>query len=464
MDPQDFISDLIGFWRGDAFAADVLSDLSGSGNDLSCVGVSAGVTSTANGWGSNGVPIVTTSGFGARYARAASKAPWKPLSSGTGVTFWAVIRAEDSAGTGSLFDTGVSPTNVGAHIRTLIDKSAINFEITNGLGDGYVIDYVGGKWFSWDDSFSYNEPHLLILTFDAAQIPNIQIWLDGVLIGQLNTNDRVKEGAGRPLSNADPTDFFQLFSAINGTSAWNGECAEVGVSGSALTPEIRSQLQAYVQSRYTLRIKQSKPGVLVWDGNSLVDSFWRDFQFPQYVTPQLKQRTFNNMRAIAGLTIEQMILRAPTEVIPNYDPTALFNVLIAWEFVNSIAEGATAEEAYDLYVQYCQMVRTVSTPFKLIVVPLLPEIYATPADAEYINTRLIDEWPGFADGIARPDLDPILGSWPAMYADWDGGAGPKIYRSDGVHFTALGNQRLVPYFRDALNAQMPGRILIGSVP
>jgi hypothetical protein len=166
------------------------------------------------------------------------------------------------------------------------------------------------------------------------------------------------------------------------------------------------------------------------------------------------------MRAIAGLTWEQMILRAPTEVIPNYDPNALYNVLFAWEFVNSLAEGDTPAEAFQACIDYCNLVRPAG--FKVIVSTLLPERFATQSDGDYINGRLRSEWPTFADGIAEPDLDPILGSWPLMIQDYGGGSGPKIIRTDGVHFTALGNEKIMRYFRKAINEFLPGETFMAS--
>lgn len=462
-DPTTFVPDLLAYWSASNFSSNILVDTSGNGLDLSCTGVSAGSTSTVDGWGIGGVPIVTTSGTGAA-ADSASTSVWKPLSDGSGSTFWAVIRPTTFGATYVLYDTGVRFTSdVGGRLQLNASIEAVNVEFTNAGGDGYVIDQVNGNWHTWDRTLTIDVPHLLVYTLDKNNIPMMQVWVDGILVGQLNTNDRVKQGAGRLLTAADPSFPFRLFQSVSGIFPFAGEMAEAGVSLSVWTPDVHKAMSQWIAVTYGLRTQESAPGVLVFDGNSLVDNFWRADQWPPITTPLLRQRTFVNMRAIAGLTSEQMSLRAPTETIPNYDPKAFFNVLFAWEFVNSLAEGDTPAQAYDAYVAYCNLVRSITNPFKLIVVPLLPERLAVEADATYINGRLISEWPGFADGIARPDLDPILGSWPEMIADYGGGTGPRIYRSDGIHFTALGNQMLVPYFREAIDSVLPGKYLLKNI-
>lgn len=460
-DPTTFVPNLLAYWSAAGFASNVLPDTSGNGLDLTCTGVSAGTTNTGDGWGIGGVPIVTTSGTGAS-AISADTNIWKPLSDGSGSTFWAVIRPTTFAATYVLYDTGVRfSSDVGGRLQLDVDIDAVNVEFVNAGGDGYVIDQVDGNWHTWGGTLVVDVPHLLVYTLDKNLIPMMQVWVDGILVGQLNTNDRVKEGAGRLLSSADPSFPFRLFEGASGLFPFSGELAEAGVSTSVWDATTRSNMNDWVRATYGLRTNRSSPGVLVFDGNSLVDNFWRPDQWPPITTPLLKQRTFVNMRAIAGLTSEQMSLRAPTETIPNYNPNAFFNVLFAWEFVNSLAEGDTLDEAFDAYATYCTTVRTAG--FKVVAVPLMPERLAVESDGDYINGRLLSEWPGFADALARPDLDPILGSWPEMIADYGGGSGPRIYRSDGIHFTALGNQMLVPYFREALDSVLPGKYLLKNI-
>jgi lysophospholipase L1-like esterase len=152
------------------------------------------------------------------------------------------------------------------------------------------------------------------------------------------------------------------------------------------------------------------------------------------------------MRAIAGLTVQQMIERAPKHVTPVYDPDAPFNILAVTEVLNSLAEGETKENTYRQLVYYCHARR--AEGWKVVVAPPLPAgAGIKQADLDWVKDQIVANWKTFADAIVRADRDPNIGSWTAWATDGE----RKLYRNDRVHFTPLGNEIYARYWVQAIN-------------
>jgi hypothetical protein len=446
--PETFVPKMLGYWRADAVNGTNLTDLSGNGRVLALTNVTIATTDLTNGWGVAGRAVATAGGVAASYATAASAAPWKPMHDGTGASWWAVLRMRDT-GVRTIFDTGatVSTLDCGVCMRVDGSRGRINIELTNGGGSGYLIDNVGGAWWTWNDTFKIGMPHILVVTFSEADGPDIHIWLDGQMLASLSKGDREKPTPEtRPFGSANPSYPLRLLAANGGIQLFAGELAEFGVASGSLSTANRRAIEDWAAEHYGIALTRAARGILLWDGNSLIDNIWRADQFPEKVTPLLRQPQRSVMRAIAGLTVQQMIDRAPKHVTPVYDPDAPFNILAVTEVLNSLAEGETKENTYRQLVSYCQARRVEG--WKVVVAPPLPAgAGIKQADLDWVKDQIVANWKTFADAIVRADLDPVIGSWTARAADLE----PKIYRSEGVHFTALGNDIYARYWVAAIN-------------
>lgn len=446
--PEAFVLNLLGYWRADAVAGNKLTDLSGQGRDLALTNVAFKTTSAADGWGAPGRDVATLGGVGASFAKATDVEPWKPLHDGSGASWWTVLRATGDH-VMTILDTGGMAATTGCGVIMRIDGSRgrLGIEFTNGGGSGYLIDNVGGAWWTWNGTFKIGVPHIVVVTFSEADNPDIHIWLDGSLLASLSKGDREKPTPEtRPFGTANPAYPLQLFAAGTGLWPFGGELAEFGVARGSLTTADRRALEDWAAAHYGITLTRTTSGILLWDGNSLVDNIWRADQFPEMVTPQLRQPSRSVMRAIAGLTVQQMIDRAPKHVTPVYDPNAPFNILAVTEVLNSLGEGETKENTYNQLVAYCKARR--AEGWKVVVAPPLPAgAGIKQADLDWVKDQIVANWPTFADAIVSADRDPIIGSWTAWAADRE----TKIYRNDGVHFTARGNQLFAPYWVTAIN-------------
>src|ERR1051326_4451681 len=439
---------MLGYWRADAVTNSALTDLSRNGRALALTNATVATADLANGGGVAGRAVATAGGAAASYATAATAASWKPMHDGTGASWWTVLRVTDT-GMRTIFDTGATVSTLGCGVCMRVDGSRgrINIEFTNGGGSGYLIDNVGGAWWTWNGTFKIGTPHILFVTFSEADSPDIHIWLDGQLLASLSKGDREKPTPEtRPFGTANPSYPLRLLAANGGIQLFAGELAEFGVTSDSLSTAHRRAIEDWAAEHYGITLTRATHGILLWDGNSLVDNIWRPDQFPELVTPQLRQPQRCVMRAIAGLTVQQMIDRAPKHVTPVYDRDAPFNILAVTEVVNSLAEGETKENTYRQLVSYCQARR--AEGWKVVVATPLPAgAGIKQADLDWVKEQIIANWKTFADAIVRADLDPIIGSWTAWAADRE----PKIYRNDSVHFTARGNEIYARYWVTAIN-------------
>lgn len=491
--PESFVPSLLAAWRADTLSGSDLVDLSGNGHTLTANSVSYGTTSTANGWGLNGVAVAETNGLSSHYD-AASAAPWAPLNDGTGASFWTIFRVNASAGIRVLFDTGAAVPNVnGAYVLIDTDLGRVGIDFTKNLGDGTVtfpadsgriIDYTSGSRFSWKGSFAIGVPHVLVVTIGTSDTPDIKLWLDGHLLDSLSIGDREKGVSDiTVVPTAEPRNFntgapgfpLRLFAYAHSVFDVLGcELGEAGASAAILSTPNRQAIEDWAVSHYGVPLDRTEPGILVWDGNSLVDNVWHPYpiweQFPELVTPNLRKPTRNVMRAVAGLETNQMSARAAKHVTPMFDSTKPFNILVAWEFVNELADGATKETAYANYVAYCLARR--AEGWKVVSGTMEPNRFAGglaeagvpgpigKANFLWLRDQVRLNWSSFSDALADITVDPIVGDWDAMVSDYGAGSGPKVYRADGTHFTIAGNVLVEPYFTAAINSLFKQPVIV----
>ncbi len=466
--PEDYVEDLIGLWRADTVVGGAtpteMTDLSGNGRHLiEVTGVTIGSTALIDGWGVAGKAIAVMDG-GTQGMTAATAAPWKPLHTGAGATWWAILRSTaDDVGTQTLFDTG--PANSESHgVRVDVDglRGRIGVTVYNGGGNGTLPVLLGPKW-SWNGSFAMDAPHVVVVTFSTSQSPHYQVWLDDQLLESWSVGDRNhSDGVALQPSSSNPTGPINWGCTTSATQVWYGELAEMGASGSVVGGAQRRAIAAWASSEYGVTLTENHGKLIVY-GNSMNDNAWKADQWPEISTPKLYRPVSKRMRAVAGLDAIMLLDKTAVHVAPDIDPSAPFNIVLSTECLNSIANGRTKEQAYTDFVASCEAIQALGVP--LIVETVIPAgrvglPLITQEKIDYFNTQLIANWASFADGLARPDLDPILGSWVAWDTDYDDGDGPGVYwiAADGIHLTAAGNALKEPYWTTAINTWLAANL------
>ena len=471
--PETFVPNLIGAWRADTRSGSDLTDLSGNGRTL-FAGPSPvfSTTSTLHGWGVAGNVVATQDGSVDGSFTAASATPWKPAHDGTGATLGCIFRA-----TGTvfqvLFSTGAElPSGAGIYVWYDAALERIIVELTRYSTGGRVIDWFIGNRGSWKRTAPKNLPHACLVTLSAAENPAIKIWIDGHLVDQFNEDDRQR---GSSFADPEPRTFdsteaasfpLRIMSQANVVvQPLIGEWGEAFVSSSVLSAPNRELFWQWASTHWGIPIDRSAPGLIIWEGDSVTDNFWKTGQFPEVVTPLLRQPTTNFMRAIAGRTITQQAAMRAKQTIASLDFTRPFNIVVVWgDFINEIGAGTTKEATYAAYVAYCQALQTAGAQ----VVSAPPPPWAADAShvaSDYLTTQVVTNWPTFSDAIARLDLVSQLGN-ASFATDYAGGSGPHaIWEADGTHFTPAANASdIAPAFVTAINSLLRRRVVVAKRP
>lgn len=460
------------YYRASSVSGNNLLDIGGgTGGTLTGATSSFGTTSTANGWGVAGKATAIGDGFSA-YWTAGAAAQWTPLSSGSGATIALYFRPTTSGAPYIIFDTGgLDPTKDGVYVWYDPVLERIGLDFSRSAGSGKVIDWVNGSRFSWAKTCALGKPHVLVLTITASANPNIAVWLDGHLIDELNVDDRQRgtSALGTTPPDPEPRTFgtstagyaLRVAAPISGGSPFFvGELVEFGFWSSVLSADNIELLWQWAESNYGLTMDRYAPGIVLWDGNSLTDNVWLAGQYPEVVTPQLRQRTFNLMRAIAGMELNQQVARVAKQVTPYADSSRPFRILVAWgDFVNQTANGGTKEACYASYVSYCQARQ--AEGWKVISATAPPWAFdSAHVVSDYLTSQIVANYTTFSDACARLDLVTELGN--ASFADdYSGGSGPHlIWRADGTHFQPAANTNYIaPAFVTAINSLLPRRVV-----
>lgn len=139
---------------------------------------------------------------------------------------------------------------------------------------------------------------------------------------------------------------------------------------------------------------------------------------------------------VSGQTTQDMIDDADTEVDVLYDAVTYdHNILVAWEIGNDIHFGATANEAYNSFVSYCQARQAAGFKVVAVTVPARSGGSSTPvetfdADRLTANDLIRANWRTFADALADVALDTRIDT----IADCDN----STYYYDETHFNTTG--------------------------
>jgi hypothetical protein len=442
--PEESLSGVLGVWRADTVEGGStptqLTDVSGAGRHLTA----SGVTIETDG----GVPYFALTG--SAEVDSLEVAPWKPMHDGTGVTWWAVVEiAASGADEQCLWDTaGESAAWHGALVKIDRVRGRLNLTLANASGT-----FVLSSWYSFDGSFAVGTKHVIVATLGTADSPDAQFWIDGRLAASLSLGDRSRDGDGLALSTSDPDDQLRLFRQVNNANGLVGKVGEMGIATGIVSTAHRRRIEDWAASRYGVTLLRSQRGVLLFDGNSHIDDFWRVEShnrniLPRRVREELALDALYLNRAVAGAKTEEVLARAAKHVTPSYTASAPWNVLVVTEIINSLDLGETKEDAYAALVSYCQA-RQAEGWLVVVMTPLPHNAATTPQldDIDWCRDQIVANWATFADAIAPVHEDEIMGD-RTQTAD-------TTYRYDGVHHTDAANERLVPYVVAAIESVLP---------
>jgi lysophospholipase L1-like esterase len=199
-------------------------------------------------------------------------------------------------------------------------------------------------------------------------------------------------------------------------------------------------------------VKFNVSRLLVFDGNSL--TFGTDASSPDEAYPNQVVRTLQE----EGVSCAAVNLGVPGQATPamaagaasKVDP--LFRkgssaILVAWEATNHMTNGATAQEAFDAFAQYCEARKEAG--WKVVVLSVLPRDNPHQPDFEskrqQFNQLLREHWSEFADRLCDVGDDPEIGQEGDEY-------GPLYVNQ--VHLTDEGYGIVARYVHDAVVSLM----------
>jgi lysophospholipase L1-like esterase len=176
------------------------------------------------------------------------------------------------------------------------------------------------------------------------------------------------------------------------------------------------------------------PGVIAWDGGSVMGSFGIDphKMFAQQTQALLDRPAALWVSATPGADVADMIAEAPTEIDVHLDPTADANLCVVQGGASDLkVEWSVVGEVFEALKTYCRDRRAAG--FQVAVLTLLPrsDIASFNARRNSFNTLVRQQWPGFADALVDVAADPRMGD------DGDN-LDVTYYRRDQVHPNALG--------------------------
>jgi len=182
---------------------------------------------------------------------------------------------------------------------------------------------------------------------------------------------------------------------------------------------------------------------LICDGNSLTfgTGSTAGNDYPSQLRTLLGSGYWVTNVGVGGKTTAQMISGGAATVDTRQDSWNPRNWLIAWEGTNQLPVS-TAEESYDLLVQYCQERRAAGAN-KIIVGTMLPADGRSEVERQEYNDLIRTNWDSFADAFADVGDDPTIGQ-----------TGDNLnltyYNADKVHMTDAGYAVVAGIFEDSV--------------
>jgi hypothetical protein len=188
------------------------------------------------------------------------------------------------------------------------------------------------------------------------------------------------------------------------------------------------------------------PGVVVWDGGSIIAGHGADpeFKFPARTLAVLPRVCESYLSSTAGAKIADMLADAPIDVDARYRETADQDVCVILAGGSDFRAGRPAAYVYDALRTYCADRRAAG--FRVVVLTVLPWREPGPFEATRLayNAMLRDTWSEFADGLADIAADARIG-------DTGDSLDRQFYDSDALHLTNAGNAVMASVAAPVLN-------------
>jgi len=175
------------------------------------------------------------------------------------------------------------------------------------------------------------------------------------------------------------------------------------------------------------------PGVLVWDGGSIVRGprLPDGTDFPSQATRLLPQPCISFNSGTSNATLAFMLADAATEVDARYDPLADANVCVILGGATDLALGRDPAAVLADLTAYCAGRRAAG--YQVVVMTLPPRDKVGFNDARQVFDDLVRaHWPEFADGLVDVAADSRIGD-PGDNHD------TTYYQSDALHPNSAGN-------------------------
>jgi hypothetical protein len=177
-----------------------------------------------------------------------------------------------------------------------------------------------------------------------------------------------------------------------------------------------------------------RPGVVVWDGGSIVAGHGADpgWEYPVQTLAVVPRACQSFVSSTASAKIADMLADAPYEVDVHYNPNADLNVCVVLAGGGDFRMGASAASIYRALRDYCEQRQAAG--FRVVVLSVLPSNRPETFEATRLayNTMLRTGWSQFADGLADLAGDPRIGDFGD---ELDG----QFYLTDQLHLTNAGN-------------------------
>lgn len=176
-----------------------------------------------------------------------------------------------------------------------------------------------------------------------------------------------------------------------------------------------------------------RPGVVVWDGGSIVQGHGADpgYEYPAQTLAVLGHPTQSFVFSSPSAKIADMLADAPLEIDVLHDPDADLNVCVVLAGGGDFRLGTSAAVVYEGLRTYCLERRAAG--FRVVVLSVLPSSrpQTFPATRLAFNTMLREGWDEFADGLADLAADPRIGDDGDQFDS-------QFYLEDALHLTNAG--------------------------
>ncbi|HEY5388299.1 MAG TPA: hypothetical protein VIL79_10405 [Thermoleophilia bacterium] len=177
-----------------------------------------------------------------------------------------------------------------------------------------------------------------------------------------------------------------------------------------------------------------RPGVVVWDGGSIVGGNGADpaFTFPAQTLSLVPHPCTSYLSITSAALIADMLTAAPAEVDARFRADADLDLCVVHAGGGDFLKGADPAAVIEGLKAYCVGRRAAG--FRVVVLSVLPRSTSSAFEAARAayNQLLRDTWPEFADGFADIAADPRIG-------DAGDNLNRQFYGSDAVHPNNAGN-------------------------